>query len=361
MTVSANLPAELSHLNTIALQCHAKRHVTLTAIDEVLPLFSELTTSQTPYIILSGGSNSILPPTLNATVISPRLLGKTVIDESADSVTLAVMAGENWHELVVDCTQNGWFGLENLALIPGWVGSCPVQNIGAYGVQVEDAIDRVTAFHIPTLTWHTLSKQDCRFAYRDSMFKQQAGDWLIATVTFTLSKVANPALQYGDVASVATDFAKRLGKSQPTPLEVMKAIIHIRSAKLPDPNVLPNCGSFFKNPIVATSLVENLLKTFPTLVHYPTAESEKVKVAGGWLIEHAGLKGKGVAPIFTHEKQALVLTNHTPKNAPCQATQANIEKAVRFIQNTVFDKFGILLEPEPVWVSENGKSGVFKG
>lgn len=348
-------PADLTHLNTMALQSHATRHIQLTGMDEVLPLFADLRQSQTPFVILSGGSNSIFPPRLNASVISPAFKGKKVIAETADNVTLEVMAGENWHDFVVSSTQNGWFGVENLALIPGWVGSCPVQNIGAYGVQVEDVIDSVTAFHIPTLTWQTLSNQDCKFGYRDSIFKQQAGDWLIGKVTFRLSKTPHPKMNYGDVASVAQDFANKAENTTPTPVDVMNAIIQIRSSKLPDPNVLPNCGSFFKNPIVAKSLVDKLLVKFPNLVHYPSPDSEFMKVAGGWLIEQAGLKGKGVFPILTHEKQALVLTNHTPT----QATQADIKKAIEFIQNGVLAKFGIPLEPEPVWIEENGKSGVF--
>lgn len=359
MPSNTHFPADLTALNTMALQSHAKRHIHLTSMDDVLPLFTDLTQSHTPFVILSGGSNSIFPPLLNATVISPEFIGKNILTETADSITLEVMAGENWHDFVVTSTQNGWFGLENLALIPGWVGSCPVQNIGAYGVQVEDVIDSLTALHIPTLTWHTLSNQDCKFAYRDSIFKQQAGDWLIGKVTFTLSKIPNPKMNYGDVASVAQHFAKENSNLTPSPVDVMNAIIHIRSSKLPDPNVLPNCGSFFKNPIVAKSLVDDLLLTFPNLVHYPTPDSEFVKVAGGWLIEQAGLKGKGVAPIFTHDKQALVLTNHAPRSFSKPATQADIKNAIEFIQDGVFAKFGIALEPEPVWIAENGKSGVF--
>lgn len=356
-----DFPADLTTFNSMALQSHAKSHLHLHHIDEILPVFSELKSTQTPYVILSGGSNSILPPRLDATVVSPNLLGQTILAETDDTITLQVMAGENWHDFVVKCTQQGWYGLENLALIPGWVGSCPVQNIGAYGVQVEDVIETVTALHIPTLTWRTLSNRECQFAYRDSLFKQQAGDWLITTVTFTLSKIPNPTMQYGDVATVASDIAKtQTAKSannpSPTPLDVMHAIIQIRASKLPDPKILPNCGSFFKNPIVDTAVVANLLKTFPNLVHYPTSDTDKIKVAGGWLIEHAGLKGKGIYPILTHAKQALVLTNH----APHTATQAEIKTAIHFIQEAVLAKFGILLEPEPVWIEENGQSGVFK-
>lgn len=355
-TLLDDYPADLGLYNTMALVSHAKRHVFVNRIDEILPLVSQLRNTDAPFVVLSGGSNSILPPLLDATVIFPSIKGQAIIEENDSHITLEVMAGENWHTFVVSSTQQGWFGLENLALIPGWVGSCPVQNIGAYGVQVEDVIANVTALHIPTLTWHTLSKQECNFGYRDSLFKQQAGEWLIAKVTFTLSKTPAPKMQYGEVASIAHNFAQKSGNPTPSPIDVMNAIIQIRSSKLPDPSVLPNCGSFFKNPIVSKSQVDDLLLKFPNLVNYPTNDDQKIKVAAGWLIDDAGLKGKGVAPIFTHDKQALVLTNH----APLQANQTNIKSAVTYIQQTVMSKFGIMLEPEPVWIEKNGSSGIFR-
>ncbi len=350
---------DISHLNTMALSCQAKALIKLTNIEEVFTTFKQLQDDQQRFIIISNGSNIILPPVLDAVVISPALQGQTVLADDKDHILLEVMAGENWHDLVVNTVNQGWYGLENLALIPSWVGGSPVQNIGAYGVQVDELIDSVHAFHIPTLTWHHLSRVDCAFGYRDSMFKHQAGDWLITSVIFRLSKVAHVNTNYGDVLNIAQKLATEDNRSDITPIDTMHAIIHIRKSKLPDPAQLPNCGSFFKNPLIARSQLEPLLQRYPNLVHYPTHASnidnrldadDKVKVAAGWLIEQAGLKGKGVAPILTHTKQALVLTNH----APNQANQQDIANAMRYIQRAVFDKFGIHLEPEPVWIEADG-------
>lgn len=346
---------DMSGFNTMALTCKAERLIHLTKLCDVEPTFQQLAALNQAYVVISNGSNIILPEMLHATVVFPSLKGMTVLGQDATSITVEVMAGENWHNLVVETVNNGWYGLENLALIPSWVGGSPVQNIGAYGVQVEDVIASVKAFHIPTLTWHHLSKAECEFSYRDSVFKRQAGQWLITSVIFTLSKIANTNTQYGDVAKVAQQYALQAGRDRVTPIDTMNAIIEIRQSKLPDTNDLPNCGSFFKNPIIAKSHVDQLLTTYPNLVHYPLKDAtgnatEQVKVAAGWLIDQAGLKGQGIAPILTHTKQALVLTNH----APTVATQTDVANSMQFIQKTVFEKFGIRLEAEPVWIESDG-------
>lgn len=346
---------DISALNTMALACQAKQLIRIQQLAEVETTFMQLAAQRQSFVVISNGSNIILPEVLDAVVVSPSLQGKSVLVEDATSVTLEVMAGENWHDLVVETVNSGWYGLENLALIPSWVGGSPVQNIGAYGAQVEDVIQSVKAFHIPTLTWHHLSKADCKFSYRDSIFKQQAGQWLITSVIFKLSKTAKPNTQYGDVAKVAQQYASQAGRDEITPVDTMNAIIEIRQSKLPDTNDLPNCGSFFKNPIVTKSQVDDLLKTYPNLVHYPIKDAhgnltDEVKVAAGWLIDQSGLKGKGIAPILTHTKQALVLTNHAPKIA----TQKDVAKTMQFIQETVFKKFAIGLEAEPVWIESDG-------
>lgn len=343
---------DVSHLNTMALRCFARDWVSLTTIDSVLPTFQRLRQQSLPFVIISNGSNIIVPPRLDATVVSPTLLGKTLLYEDDTHVLLQVMAGEVWHACVVDTVTNGWFGLENLALIPSLVGASPVQNIGAYGVQVEDVIETVTAFHIPTLQFKTLSKIDCQFDYRDSIFKREVGQWLITSVTFRLHKEPSVNVKYGDVAAVAQQFAEQAGRNSITPMDTMNAIIQIRQSKLPDTADLPNCGSFFKNPIVDKALVDKILQNYPTLVHYPIKDNPtQVKLAAGWLIDQAGLKGKGIAPILTHVKQALVLTNH----APHQATQHDVQTSRQFIQQTVEQKFGIILEPEPVWIESDGR------
>lgn len=358
MTFYSNndFPADLSLLNTMSLVSHARELVYLQSIDAVLPLFQRLHAQNRSFVILSNGSNIILPKQLDATVISPTLKGKTVIFEDDEFVHLEVMAGEVWHDFVVNCVENGWYGLENLALIPSWVGASPVQNIGAYGVQVEDVIESVCAFHIPTLTFQTLSKKDCQFSYRDSIFKKQAKNWLILSVTFKLHKKATINTQYGDVAQIAGKIAKTAGRDM-TPSDVMQAVIQIRQSKIPDTKTLPNCGSFFKNPLVKKHLAEHIKIDYPNLIEYPVKPQDMpmqddayVKLPAGWLIDQAGLKGKGVFPILTHINQALILTNH----APYQASQSQIETAMQFIQDTVETKFGIRLEPEPVWIETDG-------
>ena len=363
ISTGMNIPdnyVDISQLSTMALASHARELIQLHHVDEVQPLFARLQQQQQRFVIISNGSNSLLPELLDVTVITPTLHGQTVLEEDDQTVRLEVMAGEQWHDLVVSTVTQGWYGLENLALIPSWVGASPVQNIGAYGVQVEDVIESVTAFHIPTLTFKTLSNADCEFAYRDSRFKREVGQWLITSVTFRLHKNPNVNVQYGDVAKVAAQYAnQRLGTSLDnpviTPIDTMYAIIQIRQSKIPDTNELPNCGSFFKNPIVDAADAQTLLQRFPTLVHYPVKNQQgqatgKVKLAAGWLIDQAGLKGKGIAPILTHIHQALVLTNHAPQ----VATQADIERTMTLIQQTVYQQFGVMLEPEPVWIKSDG-------
>ena len=342
--------ADISPLNTMALTCHAKELVCLHSIDDVLPLFGRLNQNNTPFVIVSNGSNIILPKTLDATVISPTLTGQNVLFEDDDFVHLEVMAGEVWHDFVVASVEKGWYGLENLALIPSWVGASPVQNIGAYGVQVEDVLESVTAFHIPTMTFQTLSKADCQFGYRDSIFKQQVGKWLILSVTFKLHKKPLINTKYGDVAKTAREIATADNRHIITPKDTMQAIIQIRQSKIPDVKDLPNCGSFFKNPIVKKAIATDLKHQFPNLVTFAMPHSDDVKLAAGWLIDQAGLKGKGVFPILTHINQALVLTNH----APFSASQQDIKNAMQLIQDTVEQKFSIRLEPEPVWIEADG-------
>ena len=363
ISTGMNIPdnyVDISQLSTMALASHARELIQLHHVDEVQPLFARLQQQQQRFVIISNGSNTLLPELLDVTVITPTLHGQTVLEEDDQTVRLEVMAGEQWHDLVVSTVTQGWYGLENLALIPSWVGASPVQNIGAYGVQVEDVIESVTAFHIPTLTFKTLSNADCEFAYRDSRFKREVGQWLITSVTFRLHKNPNVNVQYGDVAKLAAQYAnQRLGTSLDnpviTPIDTMYAIIQIRQSKIPDTNELPNCGSFFKNPIVDAADAQTLLQRFPTLVHYPVKNQQgqatgKVKLAAGWLIDQAGLKGKGIAPILTHVHQALVLTNHAPQ----VATQADIERTMTLIQQTVYQQFGVMLEPEPVWIKSDG-------
>lgn len=347
---------DLSHGNTMALACIADSVVTLTneaQLDVFMTSYAANTEHNLPLFVLSGGSNVLLPAALEAIVLQPQMRGITLMAQTDEYVDIEVMAGENWHDLVVHTVSQGWYGLENLALIPGLTGAAPVQNIGAYGVQLEDCLQYVRAYHLPTRTWHHLTRVDCEFGYRDSIFKQSPNTWLISCVGFRLHRDARKILaSYGDVRAVAERYAEQQGRLQAEPADVMQAIIDIRQQKLPDPKQLPNCGSFFQNPIIPQEQFTALQTTYPAIVGYSMPDA-MVKVAAGWLIEQAGLKGGGIAPIVTHQQQALVLTNHTPY----QATQDDVATAQRYISNAVYEKFSIQLSREPVWVNADGSIG----
>ena len=347
---------DLSHSNTMALTCIADYVVTLTdeaQLDTFMAEHVKNAEQKMPLFVLSGGSNVLLPTQLNAVVLQPKMRGISLTDQTDSYVDIEVMAGENWHDLVVYTVSQGWYGLENLALIPGLTGAAPVQNIGAYGVQLEDHLQYVHAYHIPSQTWHQLSIVDCEFGYRDSIFKRSPNTWLISRVGFRLHTDINKVLaSYGDVQTIAQRYAEQQGRNKVTPADVMQAIIDIRQQKLPDPKHLANCGSFFQNPIISQEQFIALQTIFPAIVGYPMAD-DKVKVAAGWLIEQAGLKGDGIAPIVTHQQQALVLTNH----APYQATQEDVAIAQRYITDAIYEKFAIQLSREPVWVNTDSSIG----
>ena len=356
LSATCDRSADLSHTNTMALACVADTVITLTNEAQLDALMDNEDTQQAancPWFVLSGGSNVLLPAQLAATVLRPLMRGITVVQQCPEYVDIEVMAGENWHDLVTHTVAQGWYGLENLALIPGLTGAAPVQNIGAYGVQLEDCLTHIRAYHLLDHTWHTLSAAECEFGYRDSRFKREPNTWLITRVGFRLhTDAARVLASYGDVHTVAQAHAAAHGRTQPAPIDVMQAIISIRQQKLPDPKVLPNCGSFFQNPIIPQAQFADLQATYPNIVGYNLPDA-MVKVAAGWLIEQAGLKGGGIAPIFTHKKQALVLTNH----APYQATQADVATAQQHIAATVYDKFAVTLAREPVWVNSDTTIG----
>ena len=355
LSTLTTVAADLIEYNTMHLACQADRLITLTQESDIEPAVAELDKLGAPVFVLSGGSNVILPEALHASVLHPAYKGIEILAEDANSITLEVMGGENWHELVVYTVNQGWYGLENLALIPGLVGASPVQNIGAYGVQLEDYMTHVKAFHLPTQTWHNFDKADCQFSYRDSIFKQQAGQWLITRVGFKLHKDALKVnANYGDVSSLALAKAQADKRSAISAKDVMQAIIEIRQSKLPDPKQLPNCGSFFKNPIIDNGQFTTLSAKYPNIVGYPVGD-EHTKVAAGWLIDNAGLKGKGIAPILTHKKQALVLVNHSTADSSTPASQHDILATQQLIQQTIQDQFGVALDREPVWVNNEAR------
>lgn len=341
---------DLSHTNTMALTCIASHVMILdnqsNLKDDIAHAIGFAKSHNLPIFVLSGGSNVILPSRLNALVLMPRLQGLDILDDTQDSVTLKVACGENWHHFIQTCLNQHYYGLENLALIPGLVGACPVQNIGAYGVQVSDFIIQVIAYDLKTGDECQFDNTACQFDYRHSFFKDNPNRYLITHVVFRLHKNENTLTNYGDLSIVANQIATCNHRSNPTPLDVFHAVIQIRQSKLPDPNKLPNCGSFFQNPVISMTQFQSLQAKFADLPSYPISD-EWVKIPAGWLIDQADLKGKGIFPILTHSKQALVLTNHAPR----RATQDDIIATQNLIIKAVKDKFSIALVREPVWVS----------
>lgn len=327
--------ASLKSLNTLALNSTAKYLATVDSEQDLQAVLNSVTAKRLPLFILSGGSNVLLSEYIDALVIHPVLKGIRIVQETDQHVLVEVMAGEEWHPFVQHCIQQGWYGLENLSLIPGYVGAAPIQNIGAYGVEVGEYIDSIRAWHIAGQCWQTLMPAQCRFAYRDSVFKQQAGEWVISRVTFRLRKQPKLLLSYGDVQQQA-------GR-HPTARSVANAIISIRQSKLPEPKKIANVGSFFKNPTISATQFTGLKQQYPQLNGYPQGP-DLVKVAAGWLIEQAGWKGRRIGNVGMYERQALVLVNHA------SASLADVQTLSAAVQHDVQARFGIQLEAEPVLV-----------
>jgi UDP-N-acetylmuramate dehydrogenase len=333
---------DLKTSNTMRLPCIARYVLTAHTEADLDQALTHPLLQQYPLVVLGGGSNVLLPDQLQAVVLRPQLKGVRVLAQDDQWVSIQVMAGEIWPQFVQYTLAQGWYGLENLSLIPGTVGACPIQNVGAYGVEVGDYLTQVRAYHLPTQTWHTLRHADCQFAYRDSLFKQQANQWLISHVVFRLRLIPAVKVDYGDVRALA-------GES-PTPQQVADAIIQIRQSKLPDPSITPNTGSFFKNPVISDLHYQQLKAQYPSLAGHAQADGG-IKVAAGWLIDQAGWKGRKMGRAQVYPKQALVLTN------PDDGTRLDIEQLSGAIMADVQAKFGISLEREPVWLLSDGSIG----
>lgn len=328
--------ADLSGRNTLALPCVAERLYSLTCPDDVLRCWQQGVFEEAP-LILGGGSNVILPARLKRPVICytpQRVCTKT--RSSTSDVLHIVDAGKNWDCLVAETVKAGLRGLENLSLIPGTVGAAPVQNIGAYGVELCDLLEWVEVFDTQTGEICKLSSDACQFAYRDSLFKRQLGRYLILSVALALSDSRDFALSYAGLEDLNE-------MSELTAQCVRDRVVAIRRSKLPDPAELPNAGSFFKNPVVDATLHAELVRAYPDVVAYPQAEG-RYKVAAGWLIDRLGLKGWRKGSVGMHALQALVLANYG--SATQQAVLALAEEVTCRVQ----EAFGISLEIEPVIV-----------
>lgn len=289
-----------------------------------------------PLLVIGGGSNLLLTRDVEALVLRMASQGRRIVSDAADSVLVEAEAGEAWDPFVQWSLERGLAGLENLSLIPGTVGAAPMQNIGAYGVELKDVFDSLTALDRQDGTLREFDRQACRFGYRDSLFKQEPDRWLILRVRLCLTRRERLHLDYGPVRQRLEEE----GIASPTARDVSRVICAIRREKLPDPAVLGNAGSFFKNPLVDAAQAERLRQAFPDLVGYPQADG-RLKLAAGWLIDKGGWKGFRDGPVGVHAQQALVLVNHGG------ATGAQVRALAERIQEDVRRRFGVELEPEP--------------
>jgi UDP-N-acetylmuramate dehydrogenase len=337
--------ADLTALNTLALPAHARRLATIRSADEALALAADPALRGERRFILGGGSNLVLGGDFDGLMLRVAIPGRRLVGEDAEAWVVQAGAGENWHDFVQWTLAQGWPGLENLSLIPGTVGAAPIQNIGAYGLEVAERFHALTAIDLVTGTTRTFAAADCRFGYRDSVFKQEGwhrdGRWLITDVSFRLPKRWQLVTRYADVAN---ELAARKIES-PTARDVADAVIAIRRRKLPDPAQLPNAGSFFQNPVVDAATAAQLKTTCPNLPQYPQADG-RVKLAAGWLIEQAGWKGRNLGPAGMYEQQALVLVNRGG------ASGADVRKLAAAVQADVAARFGVNLEPEPIYLGK---------
>jgi UDP-N-acetylmuramate dehydrogenase len=320
--------------NTFGFDASAEFAYEIASPDQIPGLLKQLAVQKMPWRALGGGSNVILPKVLTGATLLINIPGIEIGESNSQSSSVSVGAGVNWHEFVSWTLENDLPGLENLALIPGTVGAAPIQNIGAYGIEVGDYIQYVQAYDAQEQAFVTLSKEACQFAYRDSYFKKNPHRFIVTKVVFEIPKQWQARIHYADLA-------KQFSESYtPSAKEIFLAVCKIRTHKLPDPQVIGNAGSFFQNPIVPNEQYETLLHKHPNLVSYPDAAGKR-KLAAGWLIDQCGFKGQRMGHVGVYENQALVLVNHG------NGTAQDILGLAKCIQDTVRKEFGVSLEIEP--------------
>ena len=323
----------LKEYNTFGISVKAEMFAVFSSIEELKQILSFRNDKK--LLVLGGGSNLLLTQDFDGLVIKNEIKRFEVIEETSSEVIVESGAGENWQEFVLNCIDKGFGGIENLSLIPGSVGASPMQNIGAYGVEIKDVFESLSAFHIASGEIHYFDKTKCEFGYRESIFKNKVkGEYIILSVTFRLTK--NPTINssYGAI----NEQLKVMGIQAPTIKELSAAVIAIRQSKLPDPKIIGNAGSFFKNPTVDNVLLEKIQENYPDIPNYPAENGRKL--AAGWLIEKAGWKGRTFDNYGVHKLQALVLVNY----GNCTG-QEIFDLSSQIIQD-VFEKFGVLLERE---------------
>ena len=326
----------LKPFNTFGVDVQAQLFAEAHNDDDVRAALAYCAANTLPLMVIGGGSNLLLTGDVKALVLRMASRGIRIVREDCLEAIVEAEAGEPWHPFVQSCLELGLCGLENLSLIPGTVGAAPMQNIGAYGVEIKDVFHSLTALDRQTGELREFSLEECAFGYRDSLFKHDTGRWLILRVRFVLSRVARLHLDYGPVRQRLD----ALGIAHPTPRDVSRAICAIRSEKLPDPAELGNAGSFFKNPLISAELAARIKVSYPGLVGYPQADGQ-VKLAAGWLIEQAGWKGYREGDAGVHRLQSLVLVNYG------RATGAQLLTLARRIQADIVERFDEALEMEP--------------
>jgi UDP-N-acetylmuramate dehydrogenase len=320
--------------NTFGLDVKAENFA---EVSSVADLRASLSTGIQPVFLLGGGSNVLFTQDVQGLVLKNKLRGIQVIREFKNKVWVEVGGGEVWHEFVLWAVANDYGGLENLSLIPGTVGASPIQNIGAYGVELKDVFVRLKALNLTTGKLRSFHHTACQFGYRDSIFKrQEKGKWCITSVVFSLRKSPHRLnISYGDISKTL----ESSGITKPGIDDISRAVVQIRTSKLPDPAKIGNCGSFFKNPETERAVLDQILETYPQAPHYRLPDG-RVKIPAGWLIEQCGWKGKRVGNTGCYERQALVLVNHGG------ATGEEVKNLAKTIVESVVEKFGVRLEAE---------------
>ncbi len=343
MLVEKNVP--LQACNTFHIVARAHTLVRLRSLLDLQALLANPDWALAPKFVLGGGSNIVLTGDVKPMVLKVEIMGRRLVRETARAWVLEAGAGENWHEFIAWSLAQGYPGLENMALIPGTVGASPVQNVGAYGVELQDRFESLDAVDLQTGQLFTLNAAQCGFGYRDSVFKHAskplglAGRALITAVRFALPKPWKAVLGYADLEKKRV----QTGINNPSAQQIFDWVCDIRRAKLPDPALIGNAGSFFKNPTVSAEQCQDIIGREPKIVHYLLADGS-AKLAAGWLIDACGWRGKSVGNAGVYEKQALVLVNRGG------ATGGEVMTLARAIQTSVYERFGIMLEPEPVVV-----------
>ncbi len=334
--ISIQENVNLSPYTTMGVSASSKFFAEIQSLEELSKALKFSREKDTPFLVLGGGSNVLFVEDYEGLIILNRIKGIDVISEDENKILLKCGAGENWHRLVLNCVEKGYGGIENLSLIPGTVGAAPIQNIGAYGVELKDVFVSLEAFDIEEEKLKIFSKEECAFGYRDSIFKRELkGKVIITSVTLRLLKKPELNFSYSSLKEKLEE--KKI--VSPTIKDISEVVIEVRQSKLPDPEEIGNTGSFFKNPVISVFQFDELKVKYPNLPSYPVSERQ-VKVPAGWLIEHAGWKGKREGDAGVHDKQALVLVNHG------KASGKEIWNLANQIMNSVYQQFEIRLTPE---------------